>query len=98
MGTSLIVGAFLARSKRYAAHGACQVTVLVLNLVPISSVMWSSFHVQVWPRLPEHFGRRFYAIATIHGVLGSVAELFGLYIVLVAGTTILPQSWRFRRW
>jgi uncharacterized membrane protein YozB (DUF420 family) len=33
-----------------------------------------------------------------HGVLGAVAEVLGLYILLVAGTNILPLSWRFQRW
>jgi uncharacterized membrane protein YozB (DUF420 family) len=98
MGAALIVGGFLARSKRYLAHGVCQATVLVLNLVPIASVMWPSFQSQVLPRLPKHFTKRYYAIATLHGVLGAIAELLGLYILLVAGTNILPQSWRFHRW
>ena len=98
MGAALMVGAFLARRKHYSAHGACQATVLVLNLIMISSVMWPSFHLQVLPRLPKHFGKRYYAIATVHGVLGGVAELLGLYILLVAGTNILPQAWRFSRW
>ena len=98
MGGALIVGAYLARRKRYSAHGACQATVLALNLVLISSVMLPSFQLQVLPRLPKHLGKRYYAIATIHGALGAVAELLGLYILLVAGTNILPQAWRFRRW
>ena len=98
MGSALIVGTFLARRKRYSAHGACQATVLILNLAMISSVMWPSFRLQVLPRLSKHFGKRYYAIATIHGVLGAVAELLGLYILLVAGTNILPQAWRFSRW
>ena len=98
MGVALIVGTFLARRKRYSAHGACQATVLVLNLAMISSVMWPSFHSQVLPRLPKHLEKRYYAIATVHGVLGAVAELLGLYILLVAGTNILPQAWRVRRW
>jgi uncharacterized membrane protein YozB (DUF420 family) len=98
MGTTLIVGALLARSKRYAAHGACQSAVLVLNLVLISSVMWPSFSLQVLPKLSKHFGKRYYAVASIHGALGAVAELLGLYILLVAGTNIIPQAWRFRRW
>jgi uncharacterized membrane protein YozB (DUF420 family) len=98
MGIALIAGAFLARSKRYSAHGVCQATVLVLNLVLISSVMWPSFQLQVVPGLPKHFGKQYYAVATIHGVLGAVAELLGLYILLVAGTKLLPQPWRFRRW
>jgi uncharacterized membrane protein YozB (DUF420 family) len=98
MGSALIVGTFLARRNRYSAHGACQATVLILNLAMISSVMWPSFRLQVLPRLSKHFGKRYYAIATIHGVLGAVAELLGLYILLVAGTNILPQAWRFSRW
>ena len=98
MGIALIAGAFLARRKHYRAHGICQSAVLVLNLALIFSVMWPSFHLQVLPGLRRHFGKRYYAIATIHGVAGAVAEVLGLYIILVAGTNILPQAWRFRRW
>ena len=98
MGVALIVGAFLARRKRYRAHGICQSAVLLLNLAPILSVMWPSWHSQVWPGLSRHLGKRYYAIATIHGLAGAVAEVLGLYIVLVAGTNIVPAGWRFRRW
>jgi uncharacterized membrane protein YozB (DUF420 family) len=98
MGIALILGAFLARSRRYAAHGACQATVLLLNLLLIFSVMWPSFHLQVLPHFSKHFARRYYSVATLHGALGIVAELLGLYILLVAGTNVLPQSWCFRRW
>jgi uncharacterized membrane protein YozB (DUF420 family) len=98
MGLALIFGAFLARSKRYVAHGVCQATVLVLNLVMITLVMWPTFHMQVLPGLPTHFGKRHYSIATAHGILGAAAELLGIYILLVAGTDILPKAWRFQRW
>jgi hypothetical protein len=37
-------------------------------------------------------------VATIHGVLWMAAELLGLYIVLVAGTNMLPQRLCFKRW
>jgi uncharacterized membrane protein YozB (DUF420 family) len=98
MGIALIVGAFLARAKRYAAHGTCQAAVLILNLPMIALVMWPSLHARVIPRLSSHLWKRSYAIATAHGVLGALAEVFGLYILIVAGTNILPQSWRFKRW
>jgi uncharacterized membrane protein YozB (DUF420 family) len=98
MGVALIVGAFLARRKRYVAHGSCQAAVLILNLALIFSVMWPSFHLQVLPHLSRHFGKRYYAIAIVHGALGAAAELLGLYILLVAGTNLLPQALRFRRW
>jgi uncharacterized membrane protein YozB (DUF420 family) len=98
MGVALISGAFLARAKRFVAHGICQTGVLVLNLVMIYFLMWPSFYSHVLPRLPNRLGKRFYAVATIHGLLGVVAEILGLYIALVAGTKILPEPWRFRRW
>jgi uncharacterized membrane protein YozB (DUF420 family) len=98
MGVALILGAFLARAKRFAAHGFCQTFVLVLNMVMICFSMGPSFYSSVLPRLPERLGKRFYAVATIHGVFGALAEILGLYIVLVAGTNILPEAWRFKRW
>jgi uncharacterized membrane protein YozB (DUF420 family) len=98
MGLALIAGAFLARAKRYSAHGACMTAVLLLNLVPIAFVMWPSFDGLVLPRLASHLHKRYYVAAAAHGVLGSAAELLGLYIVLVAGTNWLPEACRFKRW
>jgi uncharacterized membrane protein YozB (DUF420 family) len=98
MGVALISGALLARAKRFVAHGICQTAVLFLNLVMICFSMWPSFHSHVLPRIPKRLGKRFYAVATIHGVLGVLAEILGLYIVLVAGTRILPETWRFKQW
>jgi uncharacterized membrane protein YozB (DUF420 family) len=98
MGFALIFGAFMARARRFVAHGICQTVVLILNLVLISLWMWPSFHLQVLPGIPNRLGKRFYAVATIHGVLGVLVELLGLYIVLAAGTRILPETWRFKRW
>jgi hypothetical protein len=60
--------------------------------------MWPSFHLRVWSRLPGHFGQRHYAVAAAHGVSGALAEVPGLYILLIAGTNLLPERWRFQRW
>jgi uncharacterized membrane protein YozB (DUF420 family) len=98
MGVALIFGAFLARAKRFVAHGICQTVVLVLNFGMICFLMWPSLHSQVLPRLPKRLGKRFYAVATVHGFLGVLAEILGLYIALVAGTNILPESLRFKGW
>jgi len=98
MGIALLAGALLARSKRYSAHGACMASVVLLNLVMIGLVMWPSFHELVLPRIPARLARQYYAVATVHGVLGAATELFGLYILLVAGTEVVPERWRFQRW
>ena len=98
MGASLIVGALLAKHKRYKAHGICQTAVLLLNLLMIGLVMWPSFQQHVKPALSKVFHKWYYEVATIHGVLGIVAELLGLYIVIVAGTNLLPPWLRFKHW
>jgi uncharacterized membrane protein YozB (DUF420 family) len=98
MGGALIGGAVLAKRKRYTAHGICQTTVLLLNLVMIGLVMWPSFQQQVKPTLPKVLRKWYYAAATSHALLGIMAELLGLYIVIVAGTSALPQWLRFTNW
>ncbi len=45
MGVSLIAGTLLARAKRYVAHGICQTTVVILNLMMIVVVMGPPFAV-----------------------------------------------------
>src|SRR5579864_6018112 len=98
MGGALIVGVILAKQKRYRAHGACQTTVLLLNVWMIALTMWPSFREQVVPRIPKALERSYYAIATIHVLLGTSAELLGIYIVLVAGSKLVPPSLRFTNW
>ena len=45
MEAALIAGSLLARRKRYAAHGICQTTVLLLNLGLIALVTVSYTHL-----------------------------------------------------
>jgi|SRR5215467_5120098 len=98
MGVALLGGAFLAKQKRYKAHGICQTSILLLNLLMIALVMWPSFHQQVGPVLPRVFRKRYFTVATIHAALGTATELLGLYIILVAGTKTLPQCLCFKNW
>ena len=98
MAGALVVGAIFARHKRYNAHGICQTSVLLLNLLMIGLVMWPSFRQQVQPALSKAAHKWYYQVAAIHAVLGIVAEVFGLYIVAAAGTDVLPEWLRFNNW
>jgi len=98
MGTALIAGVVLARQQRYRAHGICQTTVLLMNLLMIGLVMWPAFRRQVSPKFPKVLHKLYYAAPLIHAALGMAAELLGLYIVLVAGTNVLPAWLRFTNW
>ena len=98
MGLGLLVGALLARRRKFRAHACCQSVIVLLNLVIIALVMFPSFRDQVSPRIPLRLGRPYYAVATAHAALGSVAECAALYILLAAGTKILPKNLRITRY
>ena len=95
MGVALLAGMMLARAKRFRAHGICQTTVVILNLVPILWFMLPAFRTAVAPMLPSGLHDRFYAVTTAHAALGIIAEGLGIYIILAAGTNLLPRSLRF---
>jgi uncharacterized membrane protein YozB (DUF420 family) len=90
MGVALLVGAALARMKRFRWHAWCQSAVVLLNLAVILVVMAPSFRANVASKIPVKLGKAYYALATAHAALGSVAEIGGLYILLAAGTKVLP--------
>jgi len=52
----------------------------------------------VLPKLPARIGKPYYALAVAHAGLGSVAEIAGLYILLAAGTNLLPAKFRIIRY
>ena len=98
MGIALLAGAVLARRRRYGAHAWCQSAVVLLNLVVIGFAMAPSFYIQLAPKIPQAMRKSYYAIATGHAALGVVAELTGLYVILAAGTNLLPKFLRLRNY
>jgi uncharacterized membrane protein YozB (DUF420 family) len=60
--------------------------------------MVPSFRMQVFPRIPAKLTRSYFALATAHAALGSMAEILALYILLAAGTRLLPERLRIRRY
>jgi hypothetical protein len=94
MGVALLVGAVLARVRRFRLHAWCQSVIVLLNLLVIVLIMLPSFHVHVSPKIPLKVGKAYYALAIAHGALGSVTEIAGLYILLAAGTNVLPHKFR----
>jgi uncharacterized membrane protein YozB (DUF420 family) len=94
MGVGLLIGAWLARTRRFRQHAQCQSVIVLLNLAVIALTMIPSFRDHVLPRIPAKLGKAYYALATAHGALGSVAEIAGLYILLAAGTNVLPEKVR----
>jgi uncharacterized membrane protein YozB (DUF420 family) len=98
MGAGLLAGAWLARKKQFRQHACCQSAVVLLNLAVIALVMMPSFHARVLPKIPAKLGKAYYSLATTHGILGIVAEVAALYILLSAGTQLLPERARITRY
>jgi uncharacterized membrane protein YozB (DUF420 family) len=98
MGVALVIGALFARRRWYRAHGWCQSLVVLLNLAVIASYMVPSFGRQVAPAIPADLGDPAYVLAVAHGAAGLIAEVLALYVLLVAGTDLLPRRLRFTRY
>ena len=97
MGVGLLIGALLARLRRFGAHAWCQSTVVLVNLALIAATMVPSFRSLLIPALPDKLGKSYYALAAAHAALGVVAECAGLYILLAVGTKFLPERFRITR-
>jgi uncharacterized membrane protein YozB (DUF420 family) len=98
MGVALLIGARLARVGGFRQHAWCQSVIVLLNLVVIAVMMIPSFRIHVFPRIPAKLGKSYYALATAHATLGGLTELAGLYILLAAGTTVLPEKFRITKY
>jgi hypothetical protein len=98
MGAELLVGALLARRRRFREHAWCQSLIVLLNFVVIVLTMLPSFRVHVSPRIPIKLGKSYYALATAHATLGSMTEILPLYILLAAGTGVLPEKIRITKY
>jgi uncharacterized membrane protein YozB (DUF420 family) len=98
MGVGLLIGARLARIGRFRQHSWCQSIIVLLNVAVVAVMMIPSFHVHVLPRVPAKLGKAYYALATTHGAFGAVTELAGVYILLSAGTSVLPEKLRITKY
>ena len=98
MGVGLLAGALFARARWYRLHAACQSVIVLLNLTLIVLAMSPTFHSRVLPKLPGRIGKPYYALAAMHAAVGGIAEIAGLYILVAAGTNLLPTKFRITRY
>jgi uncharacterized membrane protein YozB (DUF420 family) len=94
LGLLLLAGLLLARRTRYGLHGLCQATALVVTLVMTAIWMFPAYRDNYGPVI-FRLGNRVSLAAAAHVVVGTAALLLGVYVVLVAGTPLLPKVLRF---
>jgi uncharacterized membrane protein YozB (DUF420 family) len=98
LGLLLLIGMALARRGLYRAHGACQSAALVLAIVMTLVWMWPSFREVYVPDLAHGIANRTNVAVVVHAAFGSVVLLLGVYVVLVAGTSLIPRRFRFQNY
>jgi uncharacterized membrane protein YozB (DUF420 family) len=98
LGATLIVGVVLARHGHYRGHGACQTTALALTLLLTVAWMMPAFREVYEPGIERGAMNRVNVAVAGHVVLGTLTLLLGGWIVLVAGTPVVPPRWRFRNY
>jgi uncharacterized membrane protein YozB (DUF420 family) len=98
LGVQLLIGALLARRKHFRLHAWCQNLAVLLNAGIIVILMVPSFHLHVSPKIPAKLNKTYYSLATAHAVCGGIAEIGGLYLVIAAGTRLLPPRFRLTRY
>src|SRR5689334_2529451 len=95
LGLLLLTGFGLARKKKFRAHGICQSSVVLFNLVPIFSLMIPQYREQVLPDIQFRAAR---LVPFAHGILGMLVEILALYVILNAGTNLLPKFLKFQNY
>ena len=60
--------------------------------------MWPSFREVYVPDLARGIANRTNVAVVAHAALGSVVLLLGAYVVLVAGTSLIPRRFRFQNY
>ncbi len=98
LGILLLVGMVLARRGWYRAHGACQTSALALVIVMTLAWMVPSLREVYAPDLARGIANRTTIAVAAHAALGSGVLLLGVYVVLVAGTSLIPSRLRFQNY
>ncbi|HTT25979.1 MAG TPA: hypothetical protein VMH90_03315 [Thermoplasmata archaeon] len=98
LGAMLLVGWVLVRFGHVRAHAMLQSTIVLVNIPIVLYWMVPSYLEYVAPGVPGELGESFYLYPTLMLVAGLTAEVLGIYILLVAGTNLVPERLRFRRY
>lgn len=97
-GLAALVGMALARAGRYRAHAVCQTTAFVLTLGLVAGWMVPMFRDVYASDLAGRVVNAATVAVAVHAILGATVVLLGVWIILVAGTGLVPAPLRFTRY
>jgi hypothetical protein len=95
---ALLLGKYVVRSGHVRAHAYLQSTIVLANVPLVSLWMLPAYLAYVLPGLPGEIAQPFYLFPTSMLVAGVAVEALGVYVILVAGTNLVPERLRFRHY
>jgi uncharacterized membrane protein YozB (DUF420 family) len=98
IGAALILGMFLVRRGHVRTHMYLQSSMILVNIPIVLLWMIPPYLEYVLPGVPQELGQVAYWLPTLMLVAGGVAEALGVYIILVAATSLVPERFRFRNY
>jgi uncharacterized membrane protein YozB (DUF420 family) len=97
IATLFTVGVVLAVRGRYQAHRWVQTGAASLNAIMVLWMMILPFRDFVTPGIPGQLNERFFAVSSLHGLIGALALGFGLFVTL-RGNELVPERLKFRNY
>jgi uncharacterized membrane protein YozB (DUF420 family) len=91
------IGFILARRKHFTAHRWVQTSSVILNTLVVLISMVTSYILHILPGIPAKLGQGDYAVSTLHGMIGAVALIFGVFVAL-RGNNLVPKKLRFNNY
>lgn len=98
LAVMLLVGTVLVRRGNVRLHQWIQSSVILVNIPIVLYAMVPPYLQFVAPHVGADLGSAPVLVPTLMLVAGGAAEALGVYIILVAGTTWIPERFRFRRY
>jgi uncharacterized membrane protein YozB (DUF420 family) len=98
LASLLVVGWVLVRLGHVRAHRAIQSTIVLANIPIVIATMLPPYLAYGMPSGAGQLSQSFYLYPTLMLAAGALAEVLGVYILLVAGTNWIPSRFRFRRY
>jgi uncharacterized membrane protein YozB (DUF420 family) len=91
------VGFILARQKRFDVHRWVQTTSVTLNTLVVLISMVTSYIIHILPGIPAKLNQGDYAVTSVHGMVGAIALLLGIFVAL-RGNELVPKGLRFKNY
>jgi uncharacterized membrane protein YozB (DUF420 family) len=91
------IGWQLALRKRFEAHRWVQTTAAILNAIIVLLAMINIFIIYILPGIPGKLLQGSYGATTVHGLVGAIGLLLGLFVVLRANK-LVPKRLRFKNY